>query len=201
MRSWPGTGLRPGGFAVSFLALVFLAGCAGGQGDKRPAVNPHPEIAHDPHPRYLRKVALKQRDDERWSCVPFARELSGIALRGDAWVWWDKAARAGYARGRVPREGAVMVFGRTDRLTRGHLSVVSAVLGPREILVDHANWGNTQATRGRQDWGVRVVDVSSANDWSAVRVWWAPADVLGTSTYPVDGFIYNDVTVASRAEG
>jgi hypothetical protein len=38
---------------------------------------------------------------------------------------------------------------------------------------------------------VRAVDVSDANDWSAVRVWYAPIQGLGTTHWPVDGFIYN----------
>ena len=31
------------------------------------------------------------------SCVPYARARSGIALRGDAWQWWE-AAEGRYAR-------------------------------------------------------------------------------------------------------
>jgi len=198
MRSHHRRTCRRVGLLAASMAALALAACAGPRDDGLTAVNPHPEATGQPHPEFMRKVALKRRDDERWSCVPFARELSGISLRGDAWVWWDKAAHAGYARGRSPREGAVMVFSRTSRLTRGHLSVVSAVLGPREVLVDHANWGDTYATRGKQYWGVRVIDVSKANDWSAVRVWWAPGDVMGSRVYPLQGFIYNDLTVAQN---
>jgi hypothetical protein len=38
---------------------------------------------------------------------------------------------------------------------------------------------------------VRAVDVSDANDWSEVRVWYAPIGIWGTTHWPVDGFIYN----------
>ncbi len=34
-----------------------------------------------------------------------------------------------------------------------------------------------------------MVDVSPGNDWSAVRVWWAPAHALGATVYPTYGFI------------
>ena len=34
-----------------------------------------------------------------------------------------------------------------------------------------------------------VVDVSAANDWSSVRVWWAPVHALGSSVYSTFGFI------------
>ena len=35
-----------------------------------------------------------------------------------------------------------------------------------------------------------MIDVSSANDWSEVRVWYAPIQALGGSVWPVQGFIY-----------
>ena len=75
------------------------------------------------------------------SCVPYARSRSGIDLQGDAWQWWDAAANSGrYDRSRRPRTGSVLVFMRTSRNRTGHLSVVTRVVGPREIRVDHANW-------------------------------------------------------------
>ena len=40
-------------------------------------------------------------------CVPFARALSGVSLRGDAADWWWRADGR-YARGRVPQNGAVI---------------------------------------------------------------------------------------------
>jgi len=40
---------------------------------------------------------------------------SGIALRGDAWTWWDAAAGR-YERGHAPRSGSVLVLSRTSRL-------------------------------------------------------------------------------------
>ena len=42
-------------------------------------------------------------------CVPYAREVSGIRIYGDAHTWWDQAA-GHYARGVRPRVGAVMSF-------------------------------------------------------------------------------------------
>ncbi len=38
---------------------------------------------------------------------------------------------------------------------------------------------------------VRAVDVSPDNDWSEVRVWYAPIQDLGGTHWPVTGFIYN----------
>src|SRR3954469_5931713 len=43
-------------------------------------------------------------------CLPFARAVSGIALYGDAWPWWDAAARQHFSRGRAPEVGAVLVL-------------------------------------------------------------------------------------------
>jgi hypothetical protein len=135
-------------------------------------------------------------------CVQYAREVTQVPLKGDAWTWWGKAARAGLARGLAPEAGAILVFRRTDRLARGHVAVVAEVLGRREIAVDHANWAprRDRKMRGQIDRAVRIVDVSPANDWSAVRVWHAPSDSLGQRIYSTYGFIYPsaDVQIASN---
>ena len=44
---------------------------------------------------------------------------------------------------------------------------------------------------GAADNNVRAVDVSPENDWSEVRVWYAPIQGLGTTPWPTRGFIYN----------
>ena len=122
------------------------------------------------------------------TCVPFARDRSGIRLQGDAWEWWD-AAEGRYRRGRAPQRDAVLVFQRTSRNRSGHLSVVSRIIGPREIRVDHANWASGSA-RGRVAQDQPVMDLSARNDWSLVRVWYPPVSDWGRSAYPTMGFIY-----------
>jgi surface antigen len=124
------------------------------------------------------------------SCVAYVQKTSPIKLRGDAWQWWDRAVQARLARGKAPEAGAVMVFQKTKMLRRGHVAVVSRVLNNREILVDHANWTRIGGRRGRIEPAVKVIDVSPGNDWSEVRVWYAPAATYGTRVYPVSGFIY-----------
>lgn len=135
-------------------------------------------------------------------CVEYARDITQVPLQGDAWTWWNKSASAGLKRGRAPEAGSILVFRRTDRLARGHVAVVAEVLGRREIAVDHANWASrgNRNLRGLVDHSVRVVDVSPANDWSAVRVWHAPSDTLGQRIYSTYGFIYPsaDVQIASN---
>lgn len=118
-------------------------------------------------------------------CVPYARELSGIALRGDAWSWWGKA-KGLYARGAAPRPGAVLVLSKGRRLRLGHLAVVAEVRNSREIVVHQANWLNG----GRIHRYTPVRDVSENNDWSVVRVWYTPGRVYGAHAYPTSGFIY-----------
>lgn len=118
-------------------------------------------------------------------CVPHARKISGIILRGDAWTWW-KAAKGNYKRGPKPKKGSVLVLQRTDRLKFGHIAVVTHVLGPRDILVEHANWLN----KGKIHKYQKVKDVSRVGDWSKVRLWYTPGNVLGTRAYPVSGFVH-----------
>ena len=116
-------------------------------------------------------------------CAPYAREVSGIQLFGDAASWWDSSAGR-YERSAEPSPGAVLVFRRSGRLPSGHVSVVARLRSAREILVTQANWVHGRIARSEP-----VVDVSPGNDWSAVRVWWEPSGVLGTTTYPTFGFI------------
>lgn len=118
-------------------------------------------------------------------CVPYARRVSGIDIRGDAWTWW-RTAKGHYRTGRQPKVGSVLAFKRTKRLRLGHLSVVTAILSSREILVDQANWLN----RGQIQISTPVRDVSKNNDWSAVRVWYIPGNTYGAGTYTTRGFIY-----------
>jgi surface antigen len=122
-------------------------------------------------------------------CVPYARQVSGIQIYGDAWTWWDQAAGR-YARGHTPRVGAVMAFQPDGSMTLGHVAAVSAVLDSRTVLLRHANWSPIDGRRGQIEDNVRAVDVSPANDWSEVRVWYAPIQGLGTTAWPVAGFIY-----------
>jgi len=126
-------------------------------------------------------------------CAPFARALSGVQLHGDASDWWWKA-NGRYARGRVPETGAVMVFARTPRLPQGHVAVVSEVRSPREILVTQANWVHHHITTDQL-----VRDESPYGDWSVVRVWWPPSGTLGTTEYPVQGFIYSGYPMSHDA--
>jgi surface antigen len=126
----------------------------------------------------------------RLQCVQYARIAANVPIKGDAWTWWDKARRAKFARGHLPETGAVVVFRKTQHLSRGHVAVVSAVVGDREVLIDHANWASRRAERGRIETGVRMIDVSPNNDWSQVRVWHGPSATFGKRAYPTYGFIY-----------
>ncbi|SFP37336.1 CHAP domain-containing protein [Sphingomonas rubra] len=122
-------------------------------------------------------------------CVPFAREASGIAIYGDAWTWWDQADGR-YARGHKPRQGAVIVFAKTDRLRLGHVAVVSRVVEKRVLMLTHANWSRQNGERGHAEQDVTLYDVSPRNDWSSVKVWYRDSNGLGGGIYPVEGFIY-----------
>jgi hypothetical protein len=122
------------------------------------------------------------------SCVPYAREISGIEVAGNAWQWWDNA-EGRYARGDVPEAGSVLNFRANGRMRLGHVAVVTRVVNAREVTVDHANWPGGGG-QGGVSHDVTVVDVSEANNWSAVRVELGRGGEFG-SIYPTYGFIYN----------
>jgi surface antigen len=134
-----------------------------------------------------------------WECVPFARAISGVGIYGDAWTWWDQA-EGRYKRGSKPRVGAVLAFIPHNGMQLGHVAVVSEIIDDRTIAVTHANWSPINGARGQIERDVEVRDVSEAGDWSAVRVWFAPLGDLGTTTWPVHGFIYPDAAPQPGAQ-
>ncbi|MBX7502131.1 CHAP domain-containing protein [Qipengyuania sp. YG27] len=137
--------------------------------------------------------------DAYLQCVPYAREVSGIQLYGDAYTWWEQA-QGRYATGRTPLVGAVMAFRQTQNMPLGHVATVSRILDSRRVLLDHANWSPIDGRRGQIEKGALAIDVSQANDWSAVRVWYAPLGKVGTTVWPVSGFIYADRRAQPRPQ-
>ena len=105
------------------------------------------------------------------SCVPFARSefrhrrcRQRLAMVGQ---------RGGYLCSRQrSRVGSVLTFRSNGRMRLGHVAVVSRVINPREIEIEHANWWGP-GMHGGIARNIPVVDVSEANDWSAVarRTW------------------------------
>lgn len=118
-------------------------------------------------------------------CVPYARQLSGVEIYGDAVTWW-RQAEGRYPRSSTPAPGAVFVIKGYRNPRRGHVAVVSEIVSDRLILVDHANWLNG----GEISVSVPVLDVSPNNDWSAVRVWHIPGAHWGGRIYSGEGFIH-----------
>ena len=125
----------------------------------------------------------------RLQCVPFARENTGIELSGNAATWWN-AADGVYAKGARPEVGSILNFRANGRMRMGHVAVVSSVVDPRTIQIDHANWSGPGVGRGGISRNVQVVDVSDRNDWTAVRVSLGRSGDFG-SVYPTYGFIYD----------
>lgn len=124
------------------------------------------------------------------SCVPYVRMATGMTVSGDARMWWHNAA-ATYARGQTPERGSVLAFMSSGGMSRGHVAVVSRVVNPRTIEIDHANWAGPGIRRGAVMRGVTVVDVSDRNDWTSVRVQVGHNAQNFGRTYPTHGFIYN----------
>jgi surface antigen len=129
--------------------------------------------------------------DRYWQCAPFARLASGIQIFGNARTWWDQA-EGRYERGRTPTAGAVLVFKAAGKMRYGHVAMVTDVVDARTIKVTHANWSPINGSRGQVEENVEVVDVSEGNDWSEVRVFYAPLSGLGAGEHPTYGFVYPD---------
>lgn len=126
-------------------------------------------------------------------CVPYARVVSGVMLRGDAHEWWKKAAGV-YDRGHRPRVGAVMAFRAHGPMELGHVAVVSRIISDTQVLVRHANWSRD----GAIEEDVPVHDISAKGDWSMVRVWYSPDGKMGSRANPLYGFIYSPRSKPAR---
>lgn len=160
--------------ALSVMVAALVASCSAG-----PGVMYAPPTAT--RPLGAPRIVSAGRPLE---CVPYARQLSGIQIHGDASTWWWQAAGR-YRRGHVPEVGAVLVY-KHKRASTGHLAVVIRVIDSRTIVADHANWLN----HGRIHENTPIRDVSPGNDWTAVRTWYIPGDTWGGGIYPTYGFIY-----------
>lgn len=177
---WTGRAQALGlGFMAAALAACAsmpapIVGADGLRGSPRPAL----PYESDAPPRVADYAANLQ-------CVPYAREMSGVEIYGDANTWWRQAAGR-YARSHLPAPGSVIVMRGYRTATRGHVAVVTHVENERVIVVDQANWLNG----GEISVGVPVLDVSPDNDWSQVRVWHIPGGHWGGRVYSVEGFIH-----------
>jgi len=171
--------------AAAGLVAAALSGCASPRGAAYESDGPAAKATVQAPVKTTRPSAQVIAPAAPLQCVPYARRISDVSIRGNAWTWW-RAAAGRYRRDNSPAVGSILVLKRTDRLRYGHVAVVSRVLDRREILVDHANWLN----RGRIHKDLPVRDISPNNDWSAVRVWYLPGNTLGKRTYPTYGFIH-----------
>ena len=172
---------------VALAIIVLLGACAQNANRADHSYSPPLSLVGELAPEkgvQLATLSTVRVESRKISCVPYARMISGIEVRGDAWTWW-KGAAGKYSRGTRPIVGAVMVMKRGGNLDRGHVAVVTAIVNDREIRIDHANW-----KRGELHHGALVQDVSEKNDWSLVRVWYPAINGYGTGRYPIAGFIY-----------
>lgn len=154
----------------ALVLLLFAAACSTGGG------------------RFDTPMAAGRYVGEPMQCVPYARQQSGIAIRGDAHSWWPQA-EGRYGRGSMPAPGAVLVLAATPRMRHGHVAVVRQVIDSRHIDVTHSNWGSDRKTRSMIYDRMRAEDVSPRNDWTSVRFWNMHTGAFGFP-YAALGFIY-----------
>jgi len=182
--------------AIAFATLLFTVPCAQAQ---VAAATPASEVAAlaavEPATATDSAAAaalpIVEWPLKRLYCVEYARLRSGFAIFGDAKLWWSRAKNL-YDRFTQPAVDAVMVFSGSQRIRRGHVAFVTAIVSPREIIVDHANWQN----HGEIDRNMPVLDVSDGNDWSKVRVWDVNSSRWGARIYRISGFIGHAVAQA-----
>lgn len=139
------------------------------------------------HHHVVRHVAY--RGGAWLQCVPYARRVSGVDLKGDAYRWWYEADGR-YERGQEPEPGAVLSFRRSRGMELGHVAVVTETIDRRKILVSQAHWPEPGRRHGDISHAIAVIDVSRDNDWTRVRVEIGHSGRFGAA-YATNGFIYN----------
>ena len=174
--------MRIGGLCAWMMLAVSLAAPQMAVADNRASQVYVQHMTRDDLRLAVHEVAQDMRGLRRIWCVPFARAVSGIEIKGNAWTWWEGAG-ADYPKGQVPIAGSVLTFRKTGKMPMGHVAVVSQVVDSRRIMVDQANWERNRITTDTM-----VIDVSERNDWSRVRVQ-NRHNSFG-SVYPTYGFIY-----------
>ena len=174
--------IKPSHGPVSYARLSAADTAIRGKKAHRPAANL-------PKPLHARIVV----PNRPLQCVPYARNLSNIQIRGNAWTWWDQADGR-YPRSGQPKAGSVMVLKRKNANNLGHVAYVEEIVDSRTVIVSHANWLN----QGRLHNHAPVIDVSENNDWSAVRFWNTEGGHFGGNTYHPYGFIHQNQTIAAR---
>lgn len=189
--------------------LAFAPGALASPGDPRAEIRPQrpslvalpmPPRPMPPIPQAAPAVTRAVAGPVGLSCVPYARQVSGIQIRGNAREWWQAAAGR-YARGQRPEAGAVLAFPPSGRMRLGHVAVVSRVINPRLIEIDHSNWRGPGIRPRQAMRGVRVQDVSENNDWTRVRVQTGWTSHAFGRVFPTHGFIYNRPPTSMMAEG
>ncbi len=113
-------------------------------------------------------------------CVPYAREVSGIDIRGNAKTWWSQA-EGRYERGNEPEVGAVLVLPPTGAMPQGHVAVVGEIVDDRHVLPRPRQLvGPGQDRAPRAGRGCLRKPATGAE----VRVWYAPIGKLGLRAEP-----------------
>ena len=186
--------------ALAFAALFLIPHKARAQDDTQSvtvnlnalaqAASPPPPTAQPSAPAV--DAPIVEWPLKRLYCVEYARLRSGLAIFGDARLWWNRAKNL-YDEFKAPAVDAVMVFSGSKRIAKGHVAVVTQILNSREIVVDHANWQN----HGEIDRNFPVLDVSESNDWSKVRVWDVNSGKFGAHVYRISGFIAGSLAPAT----
>jgi surface antigen len=134
------------------------------------------------------------------TCVPYARSVTGMDISGNGRDWWHNAAGR-YARGQRPQVGSVLAWPGSGGMSSGHVAVVSRIINARLIEIDHANWGGPGIRRGTVMRNVQVMDVSSDNSWTRVRVQVGWSNENFGREYPTYGFIHNRPANTTLADG
>ncbi len=118
-------------------------------------------------------------------CVDYCKDngWSSFDKAGNAKDWFPAAEGKGYATGKIPKKGAVLVLDSWSTNSFGHVAIVQDIVSSSEIIVNHANWSPSGSMDKTIYTGVSVRDVSSTGNWSRVSFY-------GSGNFPVLGFIY-----------
>jgi len=176
-------------FIALTLVLFVVTACSSPKPAPLPTQKPNKKVATVEKKKDFTPSKEFYMGSSHKQCVPYAREISGINIRGNAHTWWSQAQGKYECSKDTPKVGAVLVLSKTKRNRYGHVAVVSGIIDARTIEVDHTNWGGSIKQRKIRYKRMPAIDVSANNDWSKIRFWNYPSSSFGR-VYPASGFIY-----------
>lgn len=148
-------------------------------------------------------------------CVNYARFITGNNLSTSPYIGGDLGAYHiydlwdyGYGRGNIPQQNSLIVLDKWGSNPSGHVGIVRKIVkyenGTYDLYVDESNWYKDKRIIKNAHYFFDSNIMKVKREWNKEGYMHPPGEVdspLGSSWYPVRGFVYTQPTdIVTRAE-